>query len=222
MNFFVLLSVDKTLQNYTLIQQKSQNFFPFSYLLVYYNKQFFLLANCARNINKKNSKIFSRTYLINIQPSCSLNGFSASNQTLQQQKKTESTKKVPERKESSLLQNRIECTLKKGKQSRCLIFRRNSLFKSFEKKTLSQLYFYHEKKSCNMLIYLQFCRLCTSIYFLILINIPIRNIKKKKLFTRLSNGVNRTKSNLFHPLSLLMLFCCFLLLRPRDKSSKTA
>lgn len=101
MNFFVLLSVVKTLQNYTLYTHRRTFSLSrtYSYKKNYKtNKQFFLLAIRAQ---QKDSKIFSPTYLINIQPSCSLmNGFSASNQTLHTQKRPNppECKRVPERK----------------------------------------------------------------------------------------------------------------------------
>lgn len=113
MNFFVLLSVVKTLQNYTLYTHRRTFSLSrtYSYKENYTeNKQFFLLAIRAQ---QKDSKIFSPTYLINIQPSCSLNGFSASNQTLHT-KKTESTREQ----EGTRKSREIVCVHAKGKESK--------------------------------------------------------------------------------------------------------
>lgn len=114
MNFFVLLSVVKTLQNYTLYTHRRT--FSLSRTYSYKenhteNKQFFLLAIRAQ---QKDSKIFSPTYLINIQPSCSLNGFSASNQTLHTKKDRIHQRTRGYQKES----REIVCVHAKGKESK--------------------------------------------------------------------------------------------------------
>lgn len=146
MNFFVLLSVVKTLQNYTLYTRRRTFSLSrtYSYKENYNeNKQFFLLAIRAQ---QKDSKIFSPTYLINIQPSCSLNGFSASNQTLHS-KKTESTRENEGTRKK--VGKSYVYTLKKRKASRrCLICCRNSLFlqKSFAKKLYPSCTFSFETK----------------------------------------------------------------------------
>lgn len=101
MNFFVLLSVVKTLQNYTLYTHRRT--FSLSRTYSYkrkLQKQISSFSYSQFAPNKKDCKIFSPTYLINIQPSCSLmNGFSASNQTLHTQKRPNppESKRVPER-----------------------------------------------------------------------------------------------------------------------------
>lgn len=112
MNFFVLLSVvmivrkhqqtkqKKTLQNYTLYTHRRTFSLSrtYSYKKITKYKQFFLLAIRAQ---QKIAKFLAQTYLIDIQPSsCSLlNGFSASNQTLQQQIETKQKDRIhqPER-----------------------------------------------------------------------------------------------------------------------------
>lgn len=120
MNFFVLLSVVKKLCK-TILYTHIVELFPFlvpTRIKENYktNKQFFLLAIRAQ---QKDSKIFSPTYLINIQPSCSLmNGFSASNQTLHTQKRPNppEIKRVPERK-----YREIVCVHAKAKESKSLL-----------------------------------------------------------------------------------------------------
>lgn len=166
MNFFVLLSVVKTLQNYTLYTHRRTFSLSrtYSYKENYTeNKQFFLLAIRAQ---QKDSKIFSPTYLINIQPSCSLNGFSASNQTLHT-KKTESTRE-PEGTRKKVGKSYVY-TLKERKASRrCLICCRNSLFlqKSFANNSIQAVLFHlkQKKNTCNMLFYICSFVVCVLLF----------------------------------------------------------
>lgn len=124
------------MQNYTLYTHRRTFSLSrtYSYKKITKYKQFFLLAIRAQ---QKIAKFLAQTYLIDIQPSsCSLlNGFPASNQTLQQQIETKQKDRIhqPERRvpEREPVGNRMcQRTLNEtwNASRRCLICSRNSLF----------------------------------------------------------------------------------------------